>query len=172
MRSSDHDGMVVAILGGGDGGVLHEVLSHDKDFKKVYLVDIDEQVVTASKKHLKSIHRNAFRHPKAKIVAEDASKWLNAAREDFDIVIYDLTTHPESLTSQDRFHFLDDIFYKLSMRMSENGSLSMQCCSEYDRETKDLIEMILRRYFRSIKFKSHFIPSFCEPWLFATAIVK
>lgn len=171
MKSSDHGDIVVAILGGGDGGVLHEVLSYEKGLK-VYLVDIDKQVITASKKHLKSIHRDAFRHPKANIVDADANKWLDAGKEDLDIVIYDLTTHPESRTSQDRAHFLDDMFYRIGKRMAEDGKLSMQCCSEYDTETRDLVEVILKRYFKNIQFKAHFIPSFCEPWLFATAVVK
>jgi S-adenosylmethionine decarboxylase proenzyme len=162
----------VAVLGGGDGGIIRELLSHDREYEKIYLVDIDQQVVAASKKHLKNIHRNAFDDPKVKIVTAEASQWLAKNTEDFDIVIYDLTTHPESFTNQDRAQFLDDIFYRITDNLSEGGKISMQCCSGYDHETRNLVESILKRYFTKIKFTSHSIPSFCEPWVFATATVK
>jgi Spermidine synthase len=39
----------VLIIGGGDGGILREVLKH-KSVKKAVLVDIDKDVVEVSKK--------------------------------------------------------------------------------------------------------------------------
>ena len=40
----------VLVIGGGDGGVLREVVKHDID--EVILVEIDEVVVKVSKKYL------------------------------------------------------------------------------------------------------------------------
>ncbi|HPF84717.1 MAG TPA: spermidine synthase, partial [Aminivibrio sp.] len=49
--SSHPDPKRVLIVGGGDGGVLREVLRH-KNVEKATLIDIDEDVINASKRFL------------------------------------------------------------------------------------------------------------------------
>jgi spermidine synthase/S-adenosylmethionine decarboxylase proenzyme len=159
----------VAILGGGDGGVLREVLKHKP--KSVYLVEIDEEVIKAAEKYMPSVCKNAFDHKKTNIVIDDANKFLDA-KHDFDAIIYDLTMHPESITNMDRLEFLNQVFSKVADNLNKNGLVSMQCCSEFDTETIELLNKILPKYFRDIVYKTSFIPSFCENWVFASAEVK
>ncbi|MCK5345297.1 MAG: adenosylmethionine decarboxylase [Candidatus Heimdallarchaeota archaeon] len=159
----------VAVLGGGDGGILHEVLKYRP--ASAYLIEIDEAVINASKKHLKSICKNAFSNSKAKIIIEDANKFLEQ-KHGFDAVIYDLTMHPESITRMERARFLNELFLKVKNNLNKKGMISLQCCSEYDKETLKLLKRILPKYFRNINYQTSYIPSFCENWIFASAEVK
>lgn len=159
----------VAVLGGGDGGVIKELLKHNP--KEVVLVEIDEEVVIASKKFLKNICGNAFDDPRVKSVIQDANKFLDS-KHNFDAIIYDLTLHPEWITFNDRNVFLEEIFSKISKNLNEGGILSIQCCDEYDKETMELFKKILSKYFKDIKFTKVFIPAFCVNWIFASATKK
>lgn len=159
----------VAVLGGGDGGVIKELLKHNP--KEVVLVEIDEEVVIASEKFLKNICGNAFNDPRVKNVTQDANKFLDS-KHNFDAVIYDLTLHPEWITFDNRNVFLEEIFSKIGKNLNEGGILSMQCCDEYDKETIELSKKILSKHFKDIKFTTVFIPAFCVNWIFASATKK
>ena len=156
----------VAILGGGDGGVLRETLKHKPE--SVHMVEIDGEVIKAAEKYMPSVCRKAFRSRKAHIVIDDANKFL-ADKHQFDAIIYDLTMHPEAMTDLDRTEFLDQIFSKVAANLNNRGMVSMQCCSEFDGETLKLLKMVLPLYFKKIIYKTSLIPSFCENWIFATA---
>ena len=47
--------------------------------------------------------------------------------------------------------------------------VTMQCCSEFDQETRELVKDLLTLYFKNVSFTKTFIPSFCENWIFAAA---
>ncbi|MBL3539641.1 polyamine aminopropyltransferase [Aminivibrio sp.] len=87
--SSHPDPRRVLIVGGGDGGVLREVLRH-KNVEKATLVDIDEVVINASKRFLPTISV-ALEDPRADVKPMDAMEYIKAAREEFDVVIVDST---------------------------------------------------------------------------------
>jgi spermidine synthase/S-adenosylmethionine decarboxylase proenzyme len=156
----------VAILGGGDGGVLREVLKHKPG--SAWLVDIDGEVISAAKKYMPSVCEEAFDSKKAHIVIDDAHNFLEQDRR-FDAIIYDLTMHPEAITHMDRTEFLSRIFSKVRNSLKDRGVVSMQCCSDYDTETRKLLAQLLPRYFKKIKYNTVLIPSFCENWVFASA---
>jgi S-adenosylmethionine decarboxylase proenzyme len=156
----------VVILGGGDGGVLSEVLRHNP--RSIVLVDIDEAVIETSRTHLRSICGDAFDRENVEIVVDDAREFLERPHE-FDAVIYDLTMYPEALTSADRREFIDGILGSVSGCLAARGMVSMQCCSEFDEETRQLLTEILSQRFDDVEFTKCFIPSFCENWIFASA---
>jgi len=156
----------VAILGGGDGGVLRECLKHDPE--EVYLVDIDGEVIDAAKKYMPQVCADAFDDRRAHVIVDDANAFLDK-KQKYDAIIYDLTMHPEAITNMDRTDFLSQIFSKVKHNLRSDGAVSMQCCSEYDSETINLLKTILPKYFKNITYNSVFIPSFCENWVFASA---
>ena len=80
----------VLIIGGGDGGILREVLKH-KTLEKVVLVEIDEGVVVFSKQYLPFISQGAFNDPRAKILIEDGCLFVKNSPEKFDVIICDST---------------------------------------------------------------------------------
>ena len=80
----------VLIIGGGDGGVLREIVKH-KSVKEIFLVDIDKKVIEVSKKYLPSVSKGAFKDKRLKIFNKDALKFVRRYKNYFDIIINDLT---------------------------------------------------------------------------------
>ncbi len=156
----------VAILGGGDGGVLYEILKYHP--KQVHLVDIEKEVIQLCKKHLRKICHDAFVQPNVQIVIDDANEFLSKNRM-FEIIIYDLTMHPSSITQLDRKDFLNKIFKNIAQALNKGGMLSLHCCPIYDEETLKILKKVLNRYFKDIVSREIFIPSFCEKLVFVTA---
>jgi len=98
----------VAIIGGGEGATLREVLKH-KAVERVSMIEIDEEVIQASKRYLQdwndcsdlastSTANSCFDDPRAEISYEDASVWFienfggNRSCEDprrYDVIIMD-----------------------------------------------------------------------------------
>lgn len=78
----------VLVIGGGDGGTIREVLRHEH-LEQVTMVEIDENVVEASKLHLPTIS-SAFNHPKLQLLIYDGIKYLaDCPAETFDLIIVD-----------------------------------------------------------------------------------
>lgn len=80
----------VLILGGGDGGTLEEVLKHP-NVEQATLVEIDEGVIAASRKHLAGIGSGAFEDPRTRLVIDDGLSFVRATGDRFDVVIVDST---------------------------------------------------------------------------------
>ena len=78
----------VLIIGGGDGGILKEVIKY-KDVESIYLVEIDKRVIEISQKYLKTICQKAFEDKRVNIIIEDGAKFVKKTEEKFDIVIID-----------------------------------------------------------------------------------
>lgn len=80
----------VCIIGGGDGGLLREVLRHES-VEQVDLVEIDEAVVQMSRAHLPTIG-SRFDDPRAALHITDGAKFMAAAPEGrYDAVLVDST---------------------------------------------------------------------------------
>jgi len=80
----------VLIIGGGDGGLLEEVLKH-KAIERVVMVEIDRYVIDLSKKYLPSIPGKAFEDPRTEIVIADGAKYVAETAERFDVIMVDST---------------------------------------------------------------------------------
>jgi len=77
----------VLIIGGGDGGILREVLKYP--VKEVYLVEIDEKVIELSKTYLPAICGNSFNDRRANIIIDDGANFIKERKRKFDVVIID-----------------------------------------------------------------------------------
>ncbi|MDI9370275.1 MAG: polyamine aminopropyltransferase, partial [Synergistota bacterium] len=110
----------VLIVGGGDGATLREVLRHEC-VEKATLVDIDEEVIKASKAHLPTISV-AFGNPRADVRPMDALKYVASCRDEFDVVIVDSTDPVEFAAGLFRAPFYRDVFDALK----EDGILVAQ----------------------------------------------
>ncbi len=80
----------VAIVGGGDGGMLRRCLEH-KAVERVTMVEIDRTVVDLSVAHLPSISAGAFDDPRANLVIADGCAFMKETDERFDVIIVDST---------------------------------------------------------------------------------
>uniref|UniRef100_A0A0A9WZ89 Spermidine synthase n=1 Tax=Lygus hesperus TaxID=30085 RepID=A0A0A9WZ89_LYGHE len=95
----------ILVIGGGDGGVVREVLRHNRSgkdtatkageegdcVKSVELVDIDGDVVEQSKVHFPKIS-SELGNPVVKVTIEDAVAFVDRVSDaSYDIVIIDTT---------------------------------------------------------------------------------
>ena len=83
----------VLVIGGGDCGVLREVVKHE-GIESVTMVEIDRMVIELLKKYLPGMAKS-HNHPKAKIVIDDGFKFLKnradmTEDEKCDVIITDL----------------------------------------------------------------------------------
>ncbi|KAF8151352.1 saccharopine dehydrogenase [Crassisporium funariophilum] len=99
----------VLVIGGGDGGVVREVLKHDT-VEHVVLCDIDEAVIRVSKIYLP--HMSALlESPKVTVYVGDGFKFLADNESTYDVIITD-SSDPvgpaESLFQKPYFQLLHD----------------------------------------------------------------
>ncbi len=99
----------ILIVGGGDGGVLREVVKY-LPVKEIVLVDIDKKVIDLSKKYLPSVSNNAFNDKRLKILNIDAFNFVKQYKNHFDVIFNDLSepTGPSVLLWKNKFY--KDIF--------------------------------------------------------------
>jgi spermidine synthase len=117
----------VLVIGAGDGGILREVLKHR--IKKAIIVELDEEVITSSKKYLPSISKGAFSNKKVKIVIDDGAKFVAQTKEKFDVVIVDSPdpVGPAKVLFSKKFY--TDIFSVLTkngLMIRQTGSTILQ----------------------------------------------
>lgn len=80
----------VLIIGGGDGGMLREVLRHP-GVEQVTQVEIDQAVVDMCTKYLPNHSAGAYEHEKTKVVIADGVNYVNETDEKYDVIISDCT---------------------------------------------------------------------------------
>lgn len=82
----------VLVIGGGDGGVIREVLKYPVE--KVYMVEIDGLVIELAKKYLRSVCGKSFWDSRLKLLVEDGACFTAETKERFDLVILDISDNP------------------------------------------------------------------------------
>lgn len=80
----------VLIIGGGDGGILREVLKHP-GVESVTQVEIDGQVIDMCKTYFPNHSQGAFDDPRLNLVIADGVEFVNQTDLTFDVVISDST---------------------------------------------------------------------------------
>lgn len=105
----------VLVVGGGDGGVIREILRHESVSKAV-LCEIDEEVVIQCQKYLPEISCG-LSNKKCEIFIGDGIKYVKEHKGEFDVIIVD-STDPFSI-AEGLFggNFYKDIYEALT----ENG---------------------------------------------------
>ncbi|KAI2057300.1 putrescine aminopropyltransferase [Ophidiomyces ophidiicola] len=113
----------VLVIGGGDGGVLREVVKHET-VEEAVLCDIDEAVIRVSKKYLPNMSIG-FEHPNVKVHVGDGFKFLAEKKNEFDVIITD-SSDPEGPAE---VLFQKPYFELLHGSLREGGVISTQGCS-------------------------------------------
>jgi spermidine synthase len=78
----------VLVVGGGDGGVLREVLKHPS-VEKATLCEIDRTVIDTALEHYPEIADGCIHDPRADVVIADGLKYVAETNERFDAIIVD-----------------------------------------------------------------------------------
>ena len=78
------------IVGGGDGGVLREVLKHP-EIEQATLCEIDRGVIDLCRQHFPEVSAGAYDDPRARIVIADGTKFVAETPDRFDVIMIDST---------------------------------------------------------------------------------
>ncbi len=99
------DAKKVLIIGGGDGGMLREVLRHTS-VELCTMVEIDPSVVELSKQYLPNHSAGAFDDPRTHLVFDDGAAFVKNPPHTYDVVIVDSTDPigPGEVLFQDTFY--------------------------------------------------------------------
>ncbi|WLR48882.1 polyamine aminopropyltransferase [Halobacillus litoralis] len=79
----------VLVVGGGDGGVIREVLKHES-VEKATLVEIDGKVIEYSKKYLPSI-AGALEDERVEVKVDDGFMHIAKSENEYDVIMVDST---------------------------------------------------------------------------------
>ncbi len=80
----------VLVIGGGDGGVVREVLKYPR-IQKVTLVEIDEMVIEVCRKHFPEISKS-LDDPRVEVVIGDGVRFvMESPASSYDVIIIDST---------------------------------------------------------------------------------
>jgi spermidine synthase len=79
----------VLVVGGGDGGVIREVLKHP-EVEKAVLVEIDGKVIEYSKKYLPSI-AGELDNPRVEVIVNDGYMHIHDHKNTYDVIMVDST---------------------------------------------------------------------------------
>lgn len=114
----------VLVIGGGDGGVIREILRYPQ-VKQVVMVEIDQMVVEASKDFLPGI-ASEFGNPRLDLHYEDGIKYVaECSDETFDLVIVDMS-NPEGLENTEASDYIRDFYQDLHRILRPDGILVTQ----------------------------------------------
>ncbi len=143
----------VLIIGGGDGGVAREVLRYPVE--SVDLVEIDEEVIAASKAYLPSIAAS-FNDKRLKVHNMDAFEFVDADMS-YDIILVD-STDPIGFAAS----LFSDVFYSKARKLlNSNGIIVTQSGSPF--MNPDFIKKAyrgLKEHFKTVRPYLSFVPSY------------
>ncbi|MBI5278995.1 MAG: polyamine aminopropyltransferase [Burkholderiales bacterium] len=117
----------VAVLGGGDGMAVREVLRYP-GVESITLVELDPNMTRLFAQHpsLARLNGGALASPKVKLVNTDAFKWLEESREHFDVVIVDF---PDPTNFSVGKLYTNSFYALLGERLSAGGYAAVQTTS-------------------------------------------
>ncbi|KAE8287553.1 Spermine synthase [Larimichthys crocea] len=176
----NYAGKEVLILGGGDGGILAELVKQKP--KMITMLEIDQKVIDGCKTHMRGTCGNILDNLKGdcyQILVEDCvpvlKKYVQEGRT-FDYVINDLTAVPISTEPEEdsTWEFLR-LILDLSMKvLHPSGKYFTQGNSVNLTEALSLYEEQLGKLSCCVDFSKEVVcvPSYMELWVFYTVWKK
>ncbi len=114
------------VVGGGDGGVLRELVKH-RSLQEIDLVDIDKGVIEASRKYLPELSDGAFDDPRVNVKIEDAFAFLKRVSDPYDLIVMDVTdVYEEEDGELSEKLFTQEFYADCFVALSEKGFLVSQ----------------------------------------------
>lgn len=110
----------VLIIGGGDGGLLREVLKHPVE--SVSLVEIDPEVIALSRTYFPEVAGEAFSDRRVELVAQDGAAFVRQDRRKFDLILID-STDPVGVGER---LFTGEFYANCRARLRKDGAIVIQ----------------------------------------------
>ncbi|KAJ8980823.1 hypothetical protein NQ317_000556 [Molorchus minor] len=169
----DYKDKEIIILGGGDGALLYELLKEKP--KEVIMLEIDEVVMRACAKHMRSICGEVldkYSGPNYKIIVGDCMKSIEEYIKEgrtFDYIFGDLTDIPisESLSGQ-LWSFVNKILQMSFKLLKPDGKFMTHLNGTSSPEAIEMYKSQLDKIRPPVNFTTSkaFVPSFMEDWVF------
>jgi len=156
----------VLIIGGGDGGVLREVLKH-RTVQQADIVELDETVITFSRTMLGFCSAGAFDEPRTRVHIQDGRTFVETATGTYDVIIMDMTDPAgPSLRLYSR-----EFFLALSRLLRDTASLFIMHSESPDLRPLAFarIHRTLRSVFPQVSLATTTIRMYGGLWSFAIA---
>src|SRR5688572_8809089 len=149
------------VVGGGDGGVLRELVKHS-GLERIDMVEIDEGVINTCLRHLPRISDGAFDDPRVKLHIADAFGFLKEVREPYDLIVLDITDVYEgedgALSEQ---LFTSEFYSDCAKALKPTGILVTQADNHvFCPYSKKAIADSLKPHFKTLGAYQAAVPSF------------
>ncbi|KAG7660664.1 SPE4 [[Candida] subhashii] len=149
----------VLVIGGGDCGVIRELIKHveDETIEEITMVEIDDMVIKLSAKYLPEMAKY-HNHPKLNLIIDDGFKFLKETTEKFDVIITD-SSDPEGPAEE---FFQINYFNLLNNTLNKNGIVIMQSSENIWLNLPYLKDLLLKAktVFKNVEYCQCYMPSY------------
>lgn len=150
----------IAVIGGGDGGVVREVTKH-KIVEKIYFVEIDEEVINISKRFFPTVSYG-IDDTRVDIKIMDGAEFIKKRKtQDLDVVIIDST----DIVGFARTLFTDEFFESVHNCLTDNGIFVTHTESmHFHKDMVIEIHEVLRKTFPVVDLYTTCIATYPGNW--------
>ena len=148
----------VMICGGGDGVAAKEALLHPS-VERCVIVDIDSEVVNASRQSLQALHHGALDDPRVEVCIQDAKEHLALLDGKYDVILID-STDPAGCGET---LFTREFYRDLSRCLADDGWLSLHVGSPYiiEEESARAAAKVYQAFHRADPYLQY-VPSYAS----------
>jgi spermidine synthase len=149
----------VAVIGGGDGGAVREVLKH-RTVEKIYLVEIDEEVVNISRQFFPSIS-SGIDDPRVELKVMDGADFIREHAGEMDVILVDST----DIIGFARTLFTEDFFRSVHKVLGPEGLFVTHSESlHFHLDIVTEVQQILKRAFPIVDLYTAPIATYPGNW--------
>lgn len=158
----------VAVIGGGEGATIREVLRHDC-VRQVVMIDLDEELVRLCQEYLPEFAAGAWTDPRLQLVYADGRAWLAAQPDQsLDVIILDITDPLEGGPAF--FLFTREMLELARAKLRPAGLMSIQAGSAGQAiRLLPHLHRTLEAVFAQVIPYTAFIPSYNDLYAFILA---
>lgn len=179
----------VAIIGGGEGASLREVLKHES-LETVTMIEIDELMVQTSRQYIPTWNTcgdietsvaSCFEDPRTEMFYEDALAFFidryfeDKGEKKYDVVIMDALDPRDNIEFADQLYNNDVFMKSLYNAINDDGIVAMQLGEaplsidpaeelSVDKNRATVIQSMERTGFQSFHMYEEFHSNFLAPW--------
>jgi len=105
----------VCIIGGAEGATIREVAKY-RDVHRIVMVDIDGELIEVCRRYLPEWSAGAYDDQRLELLIGDGRRYLEQAKETFDVILVDLGDPTEGSPAVSLFtrEFYDLVFHRLT----------------------------------------------------------
>lgn len=149
------------VVGGGDGGVLRELCRH-RELEQIDMVEIDQGVIDACRKHLPALSDGAFDDPRVRLFVQDAFPFVRAQTGAYDLIVVDSTDVYEEEEGELSEQLFTAEFYRDCLEaLTPNGMVVTQADNlVFCPYSVEEIEALFKSVFPVVGTYQSLVPSF------------